>query len=413
MGQRPSRPPAARWFIASLLLAAAVSAAALVPSSEAGRTAAGIGTALVENPSPRWRSSSLRLEVVQRRRTARVSPKRVRSVSSARSGGAALGVQFHCNWAFYTNADRLAVLDKLKAAGVGWVRIDTAWSGMEAARKGDRNAWYIRMVDFCIDEARERGIKVLVTLWMTPPWANGGASTRVPPADPQDYADFARWAARRWRGRVEAWEVWNEPDPSQTFFRGSVAQYVSLLKAAYPAFKDGDPNALVVLGGPSSNDERWIGRVYELGAKRFFDVLATHPYQGIADAPPESPGDGNRWWFTHLPSVRKVMLRHGDGAKPIWFTEFGWSAHANRPGTPNWQRGVTPEQQGDYLVRALEYTRARYPYVDVAFWYKERANPTSANVHEEGYALFGPNLVERPVVRALRRYLSGLAAVAR
>jgi polysaccharide biosynthesis protein PslG len=396
----------------SLLLAATVSAAALVPSSTAGGVAAaGAGPRRAETPSQHWRSPPSWLEARHRRSAARIAPKRARSLSSAPSRGAALGVQFHCNWTFYTDAHRLAVLDKMKAAGVSWVRIDTAWSGMEAAHKGDRNAWYIRMVDFCINEARERGIKVLVTLWMTPRWANGGASTRVPPADAQDYADFARWAARRWRGRVAAWEVWNEPDPSQSFFRGSVAQYVSLLKAAYPAFKAGDPNALVVLGGPASNDDRWIDRVYALGAKRSFDVLATHPYQGIADAPPESSGDGNRWWFTHLPSVRKVMLRYGDAAKPIWFTEFGWSAHADGPGTANWQRGVTPEQQGDYLVRAVRYSQAHYPYVPVMFWYKERAR-AGGDAHLEGYALLNPDLSERPVYDALKEYLAGRLSLA-
>jgi hypothetical protein len=318
----------------------------------------------------------------------------------------ALGTQFQCNWTFYTDAARVAVLDKLRAAGVEWVRIDTGWSGIEAARKGDRNAWYLRMVDFCVDEAHKRGLKVLVTLWLTPGWANGGRSDKAPPTNPQDYADFARWAASHWKGRVAAWQVWNEPDPGQPYFAGTLAEYVALLKAAYPAFKAGDPNALVVLGGPSSNDDGWISQLYALGAKGSFDVLATHPYQGIADAPPEHPDDGNRWWFTHLPAVRQVMLRHGDGAKPIWFTEFGWSAHSNWPGIANWQRGVSPEQQGEYLLRAIRYTKANYPYVPVMFWYKERANPLSSDPHYEGYALLNADLSERPVYRALKAFLN-------
>jgi hypothetical protein len=325
--------------------------------------------------------------------------------SSAPAGGPVVGAQFHCNQTQYNNADRVAVLDKLKAAGVSWVRIDTAWGGIEHARKGDRNGWYIEMVDFCVDEARKRGLNVLIMLWWTPDWANGGRGHRVPPANPQDYADFARWAASHWRGRVAAWEVWNEPDPWQQFWQGTTEQYVALLKAAYPAFKAGDPNARVVLGGASSNDDEWIAKLYALGAKGSFDVLATHPYQ--ADHPPEHADDGNRWWFTHLPAVRNVMLRYGDGETPIWFTEFGWSAHANRPGTPNWQRGVTPEQQADYAVRAIRYTRAHYPYVPVMFWYKERASPLGSDPYYEGYGLLNSDLSERPVYRALKRYLVG------
>jgi hypothetical protein len=319
----------------------------------------------------------------------------------------AFGTQFHCSWTFYTDADRLAVLDKLAAAGVSWVRIDTAWAGIEDRAKGARNAWYIRMIDLCVDEARKRGMKVLVTLWLTPGWANGGKGERVPPDNPADYANFARWAAEYWRGRVAAWEVWNEPDPWQAFFQGTLDQYVSLLRGAYPAYKAGDPGAQVVLGGPSSNDDTWIRQVYTAGGKGSFDVVATHPYQGLADSPPETPdSDNGRWWFTHMPAVRRVMAEHGDGDKPIWFTEFGWSAHDNWPGIGDWQRGVTLEQQADYLVRALEYARVNYPYVDVAFWYKERANPRGTDVHQEGFGLLNADLSERPAYRRVRDYLT-------
>jgi polysaccharide biosynthesis protein PslG len=320
-------------------------------------------------------------------------------------GGPAIGAQFHCTWSFYSNSARTAVLDKLAAAGVRWARIDVSWAGMEDQGKGARNAWYIGMVDFCVDEARKRGIQVLVTLWLTPGWANGGRGERTPPANPRDYADFAAWAASHWRGRVAAWEVWNEPDPWQSFWQGTTPEYVSLLKAAYPAFKSGDPGATVVLGGPSSNDDAWIRQVYSLGAKGSFDALATHPYQGIADAPPEHPDDGNRWWFTHLPAVRNVMVAYGDGDKPIWFTEMGWSAHSDWSGVPNWQRGVTPEEQANFFIRSIEYTKRNYPYVPVMFWYKERANPSGSDVHLEGYGLLDAGLGERPVLGALRDYL--------
>jgi hypothetical protein len=318
----------------------------------------------------------------------------------------AIGAQFHCTWAFYSDPSRLAVLDELAAAGVRWVRIDVAWDGIEDSVKGARNPWYIGMVDYCVDQARARGLNVLVTLWLTPAWANGGRSNKVPPTNPQDYADFARWAASHWHGRVAAWEVWNEPDPSQSFWQGTVQQYVSLLRAAYPGFKAGDPGAKVILGGPASNDDGWIGQVYSLGGRDSFDVLSTHPYQGVADAPPEHPDDGHRWWFTHLPAVRNVMIANGDAAKPVWFTEFGWSNHTNGPNTPDWQRGVTAEEQGDYFVRAIQYTVANYPYVPVMFWYKERAQAGSGNVHEEGYALLNGDLSERPVYTRLQTFLA-------
>jgi hypothetical protein len=100
------------------------------------------------------------------------------------------------------------------------------------------------------------------------------------------------------------------------------------------------------------------------------------------------------------------MLDYGDAAKPLWYTEFGWSAHTNWSGIQNWERGVTPQQQGDYFVRALQYSEAHYPYVSVAFWYKERTQPGEANVHQAGYGLLNADMTERPVLGTLRTYLA-------
>jgi hypothetical protein len=318
----------------------------------------------------------------------------------------AVGSQFHCLWTHYTPAKRRAVAKKLRRAGLRWVRIDVGWWGVEANRRGRFVPSYLRRLDACVRIARGRGLRVLATLWGTPGWANGGRGHTTPPARAADYASAARRLAARYRGRIAAWEIWNEPDPTQSFWRGTPLAYVQLLRAAYPEIKAGDPNAQVVLGGPSYNNDTWVRRLYLLGAQGSFDVLATHPYQGKSDAPPERRDDGNHWWLSHTPAVRQVMVEFGDEDKPIWFTEFGWSVHGNRAGTPNWRRGVAPRTQGRYFVRAIRYTQRRFPYVRVMFWYKERAAPGSRDVHLEGFGLMDANLTARPALRRIRAYLT-------
>ena len=324
--------------------------------------------------------------------------------------GPAFGVQFHCGWNHYDNASRAAVLDKLKAAGVQWVRIDFAWDGIEDADKGARNSWYIGMMDNCVNLARARGINVLMTLWLTPAWANGGQSNRVPPTNPQDYADFARWAATYWRGRVGAWEVWNEPDPYESFFQGTVAQYAGdSLRTPTRAFKAGDPNALVLVGGPSSNDDAWLSRLYGLGVQGLLrrDGHAPVPGHGrrsAGDTPTTATAGGSRTF---------PRCMHGDGRqrrrrKPIWFTEFGWSAHANWQGIQNWQRGVTAAAAGRLpRPRASASRRRTGPTWTRCSGTRSAAYPGSQDVHEEGYALLDSNLAERPVYWALKSYLVG------
>ena len=67
--------------------------------------------------------------------------------------------------------------------------------------------------------------------------------------------------------------------------------------------------------------------------------------------------------------------------------------------SPRSSRATTP-------CARIEYARANWPYVEVMFWYKERANPSVQTVHLEGYALLNPDLSERPVYQALKTYLT-------
>jgi polysaccharide biosynthesis protein PslG len=320
---------------------------------------------------------------------------------TAATSGLEAGVNWHPLWGSYSDADNYAIVDKLAAAGVRWARIDIGWDNVFPDGRAPTGQWAIDKVDRAVNYASSRGIKILGIWYRTPGWANGNRGVNVPPSNNQDYADSARWAASHWAGRIQAWEVWNEPDPSQTFWLGTQDQYVALLKAGYPGFHAGDPNTLVVLGAPASNDDGWIAGIYSRGGKDSFDVLATHPYQGRADMYPEYPDDGHRWWFTHFPAVKAVMDRYGDGSKPVWFTEFGWSSHPNYGGEQSWQLGVTEQQQADYLVRAFKYAKANWPNVKVMFAYEAR-NETCCDTQNNNFGLLHRDLTAKPVYSALQ-----------
>jgi hypothetical protein len=288
---------------------------------------------------------------------------------------------------------------------VKWVRIDLGWASFQEVGPGTYSQWYVDLADRVVNAARARGIHVLATLWGTPGWANGGRGTNVPPNAAADYARAATWVAAHFRGRIEAWEVWNEPNLT-AFFAGNAAAYAQLLRVAYPAFKSGDSNAVVVFGGPSANDTDFLRNVYAAGIRGAFDVMATHPYQGIADAAPEVPDDGTKYNLSHVGAVHALMTANGDGAKQIWFTEFGWSSHTNAPGVQNWNRGVTPAQQADFLVRTIKFVGANYPYVTNIFWYNER-NLASGSAQLDNYGLLDRSLAPKPAYNALKAYLVG------
>ncbi len=324
-----------------------------------------------------------------------------------------VGVQFHATWSDYSDSQRAAVLDKMAAAGVKWVRIDVGWRALEEAGPGAMSTtskWYVDLFSRSVDMANARGIKVLATILDTPKWANGGASKNVPPTNVADYARMARWMAERFRGRVAAWEVWNEPNLEGFWAGRDPVRYAALVRAAYPAFKGGDPSAAVVIGAVSQNDDAWLSRMYDAGVVGYYDVLSTHPYQGPSDGIPELPDTGGYYIMNHIRAVYLMMVARGEGEKPIWATEFGWSSHPNTGTEPPWKRGVTEDQQADYLVRSLAQFSSQHPYVKNVFWYNDR-NKATGDPQEDNYGILRRDLTDKPVYRALKSTLTTGAAV--
>jgi hypothetical protein len=308
-----------------------------------------------------------------------------------------VGVQFHGVWSDYTDAERVAALDRLAAMGIRRVRIDISWAGLQPEGPSQISPVGERLVDHVLGLALQRGLRPLVTLWLTPPWANHGAGERVPPDDPEDYARIAAWAAERYAGEVD-WEMWNEPNSSAFFVGADPARYAALACAAHAGFRRGDPTTTVVLGGVEYNDDEWLARAYDAGVHGCFDVLATHPYPAQADQPPDAPDDGTEGTLRHVSAVRALMVARGDGDKPIWFTELGWSTHPG--GDVSWHRGVDEATQADYVLRTLRLLRTELPYVTAVFFYRDRDQETGYD-HFDHFGLMTRDLRPKPALQAL------------
>ncbi len=98
--------------------------------------------------------------------------------------------------------------------------------------------------------------------------------THAAPTD-ATFAGAINYLANAFAGRVNAWEIWNEED-STAWWTGTPAQYVGLLKAAYPAVKSADPSASVLVGGLTGNDASYLQALYASGAQGSFDAVGVH-----------------------------------------------------------------------------------------------------------------------------------------
>ena len=308
-----------------------------------------------------------------------------------------LGVQWHATWGSETEASRAEELDLMQRHGVGWVRIDVGWAMVQPEAGGYDTDWAVPFVEAQIDAARAHGLKVLVTFWRTPGWANGNQGPEVPPDDPTTYAEALGHFVGLWKDKVEAWEVWNEPNSPEFFAGADAARYTSLLTAAYDAAHAADPAVNIVFGGTMHVDTEWISQAYDAGAAGSFDTMAVHPYSGRGDAAPELPDTGDPAALMHVDALVSLMRTEGDATVPIWFTELGWSTHENSASTPGWARGVTEAVQADYLVRAVALTASRWPQVDVMIWYNSRDKATG-DPHQDGFGLMRRDFSPKPAL---------------
>jgi polysaccharide biosynthesis protein PslG len=318
-----------------------------------------------------------------------------------------LGANFHGASPEYTDEEREEILDKLQAAGIRWIRMDLRWGLFEPDEAGKVDRAYTELVDSVVNRIRRHQMKLLVVILQTPAWADctGHGGDKYPPCNPSEFGRFMRWLAGHMNGRVDAWEIWNEPN-SPDFFVGDPTTYVALLREGYENLKAVDAAVPVVLGAPIYNDTQWLGDAYRSGARRWFDVLAIHPYQGQSDRPPGTPPwdySKDKWALAAVGAVRSLMVRNGDEAKPIWFTEFGWSSHPNDGDEPPWKLGVTEKDQGAYLLGAIEYVRTQAPYVKKMFWY-QALDSRHLDAHENGFGLLRDDLREKPAYWQLYRY---------
>jgi len=343
-----------------------------------------------------------------------------------RGGGSgkppALGMQFHGTWDTYyqgsgatPNAMFTKHLDQLAAHGVKLLRVDAGWSASQPRDETPRlSSSYNQRIKRVLDEAGNRDMDVLLTLWRSPEWArpaSGGANQF--PIDPKDIAPWATWMAKTFGDRVAAWQIWNEPNLVE--FTGveddndRVEKYVPILKSASQGIKAGDSDAVVIFGGPAQNDDVFIEQCYELGAKKFFDIMAVHPYQGDQTREPEAPDPGKKYYTSHFATIADVMKQYGDDTKPVWWTEFGYSVHSNEnvPQDMSWRKGVDSEQtSGDYLRRTFELARKQYPQVKAIFVYTAYRQGTDPYGHESGYSMLQPDGTPRQQLTMLRDYMN-------
>jgi hypothetical protein len=228
-------------------------------------------------------------------------------------------------------------------------------------------------VDALVNAAAARGIKVQLALTgPVPAWATG--NHRLGPYRPNArlFAQFAREAALHFKGRVDRYSIWNEPNHVGWLapLKRQATQYRSLYLSGWRSIKAVDRTAQVLIGetapfprGNNSQSPLKFLRQITCTNKRyrpvrrcprlFADGFAHHPYD--FDHPPSYryPGADNVTIGTlgrlttalnKLQRARRLSTSRG-GRLDLYLTEYGYFGSG--------KRRVSDSRRGAYLVKAF------------------------------------------------------------
>lgn len=332
-------------------------------------------------------------------------------------------------------AKRERAVQMIAQAGFHWIRQGFPWEDIEIHGKGDyedrrnvpyRSAW--EKYDHIVGLAEQYELEVIAVLSNPPAWsrAEGDArGTYAPPDRLEDFGDFVYTVASRYRGRIRAYQIWNEPNIYPEWGEQPVnpEAYTRLLCLAYQRVREADPEAVVISGalaqtvgfdlgpGPWSglNDQVFLQRMYSAGAGACFDVLAANDYI-LWSGPTDRRLRSLTINYAHPVFLRDVMVANGDAHKPIWINEMNANAVPSDPSIQNWgvYGQVTLEQQARYASLAYQRVIQEWPWVGVVnFWFFKRASDAERNQSWYYFRMVEPDFTPLPVYYAMRDFIAG------
>jgi hypothetical protein len=295
---------------------------------------------------------------------------------------------------------------------VPWEQIEPVAKGQTQDQSFGGSTW--AKFDDIVDRSTAVGLHVLLRLDTSPRWAlpADAPDGLAPPLDYEDYWDFAAQVARRYRGRVAVYQIWNEPNLSSEWGHRppDAAAYVRLLRGASERIHTEDPSARVMMAAlaptltesdDALNELVFLDRLYAAGVRGAFDVMAVQAY-GLRGGPDDPRIDRTDVTFSRPLLVHQMMDAHGDGDTPVWATEMGWNV--NPPDLAEQRFGrVTPILQARYTVRALERVGQEWPWMPALFvWYWKRPDEANRNQDWFWFRVADPDFTLQPVYYALR-----------
>ncbi|MFZ6029770.1 MAG: choice-of-anchor Q domain-containing protein [Chloroflexota bacterium] len=204
-------------------------------------------------------------------------------------------------------------LAQISAARPTWVRKNgVTWSSVSPNNATERQWSSLAALETELRNAASNHMEAILVVRSTPTWAQKRPGFFCGPIKSDALDEFAaflgdlvsRYSVAPYN--VKYWEIWNEPDVDPALVPGNAPYgcwgdsndpyyggegYAEMLKVAYPAIKDADPNAQVLVGGllldcdphnppagKSCTSSKFLEGVLKANGGPYFDGISFHAY---------------------------------------------------------------------------------------------------------------------------------------
>ncbi|WP_341228424.1 hypothetical protein [uncultured Arcticibacterium sp.] len=224
---------------------------------------------------------------------------------------------------------------------VKWARLQTGWNRVEAVK----NKYEWKWLDESVDGLIQRGFQPFFNVGygnLHYTESERGSHPMLTQEAKDGWVRFVKALAKRYKGKVQYFEIWNEPNLKGFWRPGEVdaSLYVDLVKLTGPIIRKNCPDARLIGGVTSRIPFTFIKAMFEAGLGNEIDIFSFHPYGTV----PESYTD-------RIKALKTFITKYNPKLK-LWQGENGFASDPNSTGFAG-EGPYTENIQAKIMLRRL------------------------------------------------------------
>ncbi|MDA3924265.1 MAG: beta-galactosidase [Kiritimatiellae bacterium] len=237
--------------------------------------------------------------------------------------------------------------DALSRLGVKWARVQTGWCRCETVKGEYDFAW--------LDEVVDSLIRIGVQPWFNVGYGNKLYTPEAPESTAvgwipensdearQGWVNFVRALARHYKGRVQHYEIWNEPNIMPFWRPGKPTPegYVAFIRRTSMTLRAELSDCILAGGCFGGFPTEFLKESLELGLAKHVDKITYHPYALI---PERKYAESVALWRDLLAQYKPTPV--------LWQGECGCPSTATSTGALS-RHKWTEDRQARWLLRRI------------------------------------------------------------